>query len=323
MGLISSIAWRVRALRRPRRAARFRAWRRGVAGRYTQRLGDTPIVGLIEHFGDIVACEPVARYLKEKHGRVAWAVRPPFRELIDTNPHIDSTIECETLSEWMTLRGGFANVVDLHINRRWCDPTGNEFVKDDHGSGIDRTNYYSHGNLLAIACKSAGLPVLTEGPRVYPSEADRQYLYALTLPERFVAVHATSNQPKRDWQADKWTELQDQLDLPVIEVGLQSTLGGEAGRLCGTLSLLETAELIRRASVFVGIDSGPAHLANAVDVPGVILLGQYNHYLTYLPYSGGYGDGSTATVLHHDGPAAELPVETVLVAVQERLEKST
>lgn len=316
MVLPLSIGWRLRALRRPNRAARFRAWRRGVLGRLSHKLGDTPVVGLIEHFGDIVACEPIARHLKQKHGRVAWAVRPVYRELIDANPNIDTTLECETLSEWMTLRGGFENVIDLHINRRWCDPTGNEFHKDDHGSGIDRTNYYAHGNLLEIACKSAGLPALTEGPKVYPTEADVAAIDALGLPEKFIAVHAKSNQDKRDWSATKWTELQNQFDLPLIEVGLASVLGGEAGRLCGKLSLLQTAELIRRASLFIGIDSGPAHLANAAGTPGVILLGHYNHYLTYLPYSGEYADGSNATVIHHNGPPTEIAVDSVVEAAK-------
>ena len=278
-----------------------------------------PVVGLIEHFGDIVACEPVARHLKQRHGRVAWAVRPAYREIVDAHPDVDVTIECETLSEWTHLRPSLRHPVDLHINRRWCDPTGNEFRKDDYGSGIDRTNYYDHGNLLAIACKGAGLPVLTEGPRVYSTPADVAAVDRLELPERFVVVHCKSNQEKRDWSAEKWRELVAKLNLPTIEVGLQSVLGGEIGRLCGRLSILQTAELIGRAQLFIGIDSGPAHLANAAGTPGVILLGHYNHYRRYLPYSGGYGDGSNATVIHHDGPAADIAVETVLAAAEGRL----
>lgn len=318
MSIVSSIAWRVRALQRPNRAARFRAWRRGVAGRWKWHLPDTPVVGLIEHFGDIVACEPVARHLKQKHGHVAWAVRSAYRQLVDRHPEIDHVIECETLSEWMTLRHGFDRVVDLHINRRWCDETGNEFDKDCHGTGIDRTNYYDHGNLLTIACKSAGLPVLTEGPRVYPNDDDRANVDALQLPVRFVAVHGKSNQDKRDWSTAKWQQLAERLDLPVIEVGLQSVLSGEAGRFCGKLSLMQTAELIRRASLFIGIDSGPAHLANAVETPGVILLGKYNQYDTYMPYSGDYANGMNASVIHHTGPASEIAVETVVALAKER-----
>jgi heptosyltransferase III len=89
--------------------------------------------------------------------------------------------------------------------------------------------------------------------------------------------------------------------------------------LCGRLLLLETAEVIRRAALFVGIDSGPAHLANAVGTPGVLLLGQYRTFGRYMPFSGGYADGSRATVLHADGPAATLTVDEVFDAVMRRL----
>ncbi|MEL7237955.1 MAG: glycosyltransferase family 9 protein [Planctomycetota bacterium] len=313
------IAWRLRALKRPNRRARFRAWRRGVIGRRRYFHAGVANVGLIEHFGDIVACEPIARYLHEKHGQVAWSVRSVYRKLVDRNPHIAYTIECETLTEWMMIRQGMDVPVDLHINRRWCDPTGNEFHKDDHGSGIDRTNYYDHGNLLAIACKSAGLPVLTEGPRVYLNDADRAAVDGLGLPPRFVAVHCRSNQAKRDWDDDKWRQLVDRLDVPVVEVGLQSVLGGQEGRVCGRVSLLETAEVIQRANLFIGIDSGPAHLANAVQTPGVILLGRYNQYAKYMPYSGGYGDGTNAAVIQHEAPAADIAVKTVLAHAKERI----
>jgi heptosyltransferase III len=77
--------------------------------------------------------------------------------------------------------------------------------------------------------------------------------------------------------------------------------------------------VIRRAAVFVGVDSGPAHLANAVGTYGIILLGHYRAYTRYMPYSGAYGDGRNARVLHNDGPASALPVARVLEALAPRL----
>ena len=46
--------------------------------------------------------------------------------------------------------------------------------------------------------------------------------------------------------------------------------GGPVGRAVG-LPIREVAEVIRRADLFIGTDSGPAHLADAVGIPGVIL----------------------------------------------------
>src|SRR3954447_13122269 len=82
------------------------------------------LVGLIEHIGDIVACEPVARYLKLKHpgSELTWAVSPAYRELVDFNPHVDETLTVECLTDWARLSSHSRHdlVVDLHVNYRIC-----------------------------------------------------------------------------------------------------------------------------------------------------------------------------------------------------------
>ena len=66
---------------------------------------------------------------------------------------------------------------------------------------------------------------------------------------------------------------------------------GNYSNLCGQSGIAETAEDdSRRAALFIGIDSGPAHLANAVKTPGVILLGRYLTWDYYMPYTGFYAD---------------------------------
>ena len=111
--------------------------------------------------------------------------------------------------------------------------------------------------------------------------------------------------------------------MPILEVGAAPVITGFDGdvfrSLSGRLSLLETAEVIRRAVLFVGVDSGPAHLANAVGTAGVILLGRLGEFQRYLPYSGGYADGSNAELLYASGPAAELSVDSVMAALLRRL----
>jgi ADP-heptose:LPS heptosyltransferase len=107
--------------------------------------------------------------------------------------------------------------------------------------------------------------------------------------------------------------------LRTIEVG--STSGFEhdcrySYDLCGRLSWLETAEVVRRSKLFIGIDSGPAHIANAVSVRGVILMGRYRQFVSHIPYSGGYGDGSRGTIVRAPGPASEVTVDEAFTAVE-------
>ena len=48
--------------------------------------------------------------------------------------------------------------------------------------------------------------------------------------------------------------------------------------LSNKLSILSTAEVIKRSSIFIGLDSGPSHIANAVGTKGIILMGDYYHF---------------------------------------------
>ena len=189
--------------------------------------------------------------------------------------------------------------------------------------------------MLEIFAKTAGLAEsfadavmagFDDAPRVHPTAADAAAVNLLDLPHRFVAVHGRSNQDVRDWRDEKWRHLAGLLaadGVPVVEVGVAAVLPGARGvtDLCGRLSILQTAEVLRRAAAFVGIDSGPAHLANAAGAPGVILLGRYRGYDRYLPYSGRYADESHADVIHCDGPAAEIPVGHVHDLLRRRLDQ--
>lgn len=277
-------------------------------------------LGLVEHLGDIAAAEPVARHLRATHpdALIVWPVRVGFRGLIEHNPAVDEVWEVGCLTEWMLAapRAGFDSIVDLHLEGRSCAVCQRPHERADGDRSVNIRNYYRHGNLLGIFTRVAGLPPLTDGPRLHLPAEVRGRVNDLALPDRFIVVHCTSNQDVRDWRAERWQVLVERLvaerDVVVMEVGLQPVLrAGTQGvqSLCGRLSILETAEVIRRSRLFIGIDSGPAHLANATGTPGIVLLGHYRSYDWYLPYSGGYGTGAMADVIHFDGPAAEIPDE--------------
>jgi heptosyltransferase-3 len=83
--------------------------------------------------------------------------------------------------------------------------------------------------------------------------------------------------------------------------------------LCGRLSLCELAAVIRDAAGFIGVESGPAHFANAFRRPAVFLMGSYRQFDRYLPYTGFLREQADEMLLRWAGPAAAIPVETVLV----------
>jgi hypothetical protein len=91
--------------------------------------------------------------------------------------------------------------------------------------------------------------------------------------------------------------------------------------LINKTSILECAEIIKRSRLFLGVDSGPAHLANAVHTKGVVLLGALGNFKSYNPFSGGYGEHQTNVKLVRNplGPVAEIPLHQVREAVEQSL----
>jgi heptosyltransferase-3 len=80
----------------------------------------------------------------------------------------------------------------------------------------------------------------------------------------------------------------------------------------GKTSLSETMKIIKGASFFIGLDSGPTHIANACMVPGLILNGEFLNFKTYMSYSGMYKNGSKVKILFNEsGKTKDLAFDTV------------
>ena len=52
---------------------------------------------------------------------------------------------------------------------------------------------------------------------------------------------------------------------------LESLLGKRLTTLAGRLSLRETAAVISQLNLYVGVDTGPSHIAGALQIPMVVL----------------------------------------------------
>ena len=290
------------------------------------------VIALIEHIGDIVAAEPIARFARLRHPshRVIWVTRHANRELVASFSGVDQVLVVRCLTEWMLVWSwGVADIVwDLHLRSRICETCHIPLAKDP--TAPDDTRYFMFGNLLDVECLCAGLPKLADSPRFAPPTDVRLRVDHLNLPGRFFVIHCESSDPKKDWPADHWNDLiarvRERYGIAVAEIGSRPKVAGREGgpavrNLCGTLSVVESAEVIRRAALFIGIDSGPAHLANAVGTQGVILVGDYRAFRHYMPYSGGYQTGELADIVYAPGVVAQLPVAAAFAAIQARLDR--
>jgi len=281
---------------------------------------DIIIVNLLEHMGDIVACEPVARYLKIRspNAYLIWSVRVSYRELLDSNPYVDAVLVLHCLSERVKLEktGLCDEVIDLHFQDRYCTLCNSPMRKNNY-SGINLKNFYNHGSLLNAISISAGLPQNNIPPQIYIPPKVVKRLDQLFIPKNFIVVHTKSNNLEKDWPLDKWLTLVNIMTkrgVAVIEVGLTPTLSiaDNVISMAGKLSILETAEVIRRSSLFVGIDSGPAHLANALSKDSIVLMARYSGWDIYDPF-GSHFNGFEIREIIRQEKIYDISIEDVVI----------
>lgn len=278
-------------------------------------------LSLPDVMGDIISAEPTIRKLRAKHldAHIYWIVSRQYADLVKYHPDLTGFIPVLCYSEAFLLEkfGGFDEFHDMYIIGRCCYDCG--FIRQRPGIRIDK--FYLDHTLGQAAASAGGLPVFEEGPVLHlPAHLDG-LPSRLGLKMPYIVVHGHRPDLARTWASGKWTNLVENLSqrgFEVVEIGGQSIMKGTRD-MTGRLSLLDSAAVIREATLFIGIDSGPTHIANAVGTPGVVLLGKFGNFGDYMPYSGGYQDGTSGSIVRYPGNLQELSVEKVLAAVLDRL----
>jgi heptosyltransferase-2 len=127
----------------------------------------------------------------------------------------------------------------------------------------------------------------------------RRMARAIATDNRPLAVlHIAAGTAAKQWTTAGWQELLWRLtalqDTNVVLVGgkndraiadeiLQGEQWPRVADWTGRMSIVELAAAVQMADVFVGADSGPAHLAAAVDTPAVVLFSGTNDQQQWQP----------------------------------------
>lgn len=141
-----------------------------------------------------------------------------------------------------------------------------------------------------------------------------------------IAVSVGTKVQAKDWGRENWRGLLDRLAQTYrghalalcgapeeadasdfAAAGWQARSGAAAINLCGRLTPRESAAVFARARVFLGHDSGPMHLAAAVQTPCVAIFAARNIPRVWFPY------GREHRVLYHHVECAGCELETCIV----------
>lgn len=251
----------------------------------------------VELLGDIISTEPICHYLKtlEHNSTITWIVKEQFADIVKAFPLVDNIISVKTLADGfnyamqMEKEASDIVIVNCHFDNTQ-DLATNFTVRNPCNPCVTLQTHYSFGNLLQSFCLAAGIPRLDATPQLAIDERER----APGLPTDYVVFHCHSSNAFRNWPNDKWDALASWLcglGIAVVEIGVNKAVAINHSNhydRTGRRNLLELAAIVKAARIFVGVDSGFSHVANAFHVPSIILLGRFAYFDTYFPYSGGF-----------------------------------
>jgi len=240
----------------------------------------------LRSLGDCVLTTPAVTLLKNARPdlQIAIAVEDRFNDVFAGNPAVSEILPPNwravrswkpllcinlhggTRSQWIVAlsgarwRAGFAHhATTLAYNIK--------IRRAQRIMGVDRRVHTAEH--LASAVFALGVP-LTEVPRA------QLFAAGPLIEARHAVLHPFASAPDKQWPAERFAEVARYLKLwniqPVFLAGPQddATPFGDHSVLKGSLG--EVKSVLANAALFVGNDSGPAHMAAAFGVPSVVLF---------------------------------------------------
>ena len=251
------------------------------------------VIVRLRSLGDCVLTTPAIHILKSSRPdlRISVVVEERFAAVFEDNPDISSIVLPSvkavafrrpelcinfhggtrslvlTAASGARFRAGFAhyrasNVYNVRI------PTAQEIL------GVDRKVHTAEH--LASA-------MFYLGAERRPIPRARLFAERRRSERGYVVLHPFAALPDKTWPAERFVEVARQLDEqhglePVFVAGPGDDAAPfTAFRVVAGAHLRETKSLLAGASLFIGNDSGPAHMAAAFGVPVVVLFGPSDH----------------------------------------------
>ncbi|MFN7997828.1 MAG: glycosyltransferase family 9 protein [Bryobacteraceae bacterium] len=264
-----------------------------------ERLGPSGRAAVIRlrSLGDCVLTTPALHLLKctRPDLRLAVVVEDRFREIFEGNPDLETILppELSAVRAWspdltINLHGGTASARLTAVSGaawragfghyRWQFPYNVRIPRTQEIIGEERTVHTAEH--LASAMFFLGVPRRDiPRARLYTREPEPGKAYAV--------IHPVAAAPDKTWTATGFLGcarfLKESLDLePVFIAGPGDDLTPFAGYRCvAGAPLSDIKTLLRGSTLFLGNDSGPAHMAAAFGIPVVAIFGSSDPSIWY------------------------------------------
>lgn len=272
--------------------------------------------------GDIVLTTPVYHNLKLSYPecKISVAVKEKFSDILEGNPYIDNLIVLKNGESLFSLikrirSEDYDVFIDLHnklrsfILRLFC---GISKIIVYRKNTISKYLYIKNsikGKFLTEHTIEKYLNVLQEigvhptikSPEIFIDQNLNDFCekYKIRPNDLLIGINPGSVWPTKRWLPERFAEVADWLTIhygaKIVMIGsnndrddIDKVLAATKHPhldLCGKTNLKELATLISRCAMLITNDSGPMHIAAALQVPLVAIFGSTTKELGFTPYS--------------------------------------
>jgi ADP-heptose:LPS heptosyltransferase len=214
--------------------------------------------------GDVLWIEPVIRAMAGKYRKIIVHTR--YNELFENYP-LSNVFFKDRLSFWERGLILIEKKLGMHL-----------FTLDLDGAYEARPALHP----LHAYQQKAGLAFTREYPKIFLSEDEKKK----AVEEQYAVLHIQtfSDKKYRQLQGIDWNKISAWLyakGFKIIQTGEKDA--GLEQTVYTRTSIRQLIRLIGHASLFVGIDSGPSHIAAGLSIPSMILFGALDPSLRHFP----------------------------------------
>jgi heptosyltransferase-1 len=304
--------------------------------------------------GDIVHALPAVATLKHSfpHCRLSWAVEPKWTALLEANPFLDDLIVCSRHSlramvdtrrrlrrEHFDVAVDFQGLIKSALLANSARP---EKIFGYHASQVRErlaALFYSH------KVRATASHIVDRHLELVAAAGASSIVKAFPLPRgkpegklpagRFVLASPLAGWAAKQWPLEYYSRLgkmlRERWGVALVLNGpptAEQTLRGVGHTETHISAVDGLIDATRRAAAVIGVDSGPMHLAAALERPGVAIFGP-----TDPQRNGPYGTSLAVLRSHRaltsykrrqeiDESMREITPEQVLEVLMERLEQA-
>jgi heptosyltransferase III len=241
-------------------------------------LGDciltTPALNLLKYARPDLAIgvcvEERFRTVFEGNPAVTAILEPALRAVRNWKPELCVNLHGGTRSQWITALSG----------ARWRAGFSHHRTRLAYNFKIERAQQILGVNRIVHTAEHLASAFFSLGVRVQPVPRAQLFAAESPLKGKYAVLHPFASAPEKQWPAQRFCEVARYLELwkvsPVFLAGPDDDPHPFKAHQVFQSKLSEAKALLSKASVFIGNDSGPAHMAAAFGLRSVVLFSTSN-----------------------------------------------